>query len=240
MYRPLVIGHATAAGEAPANTLAGVRAALRSADAMEIDVQLSADGIPVLMHDPNVDRTTNLRGPIRELTAEQLALADAGDGEPVPTLSQVLQLVQGHRAVFCELKATPGDAEQDIRLVEAVQRELAQHVALDWTGIHSFSPAIVSHARIADPRISVALISPPRDREESQRLLASAVTAGCQAVSLQHSAVDAHFVQAAKFRQLTTWTWTPDDEDEWKRLVETGVDGIITNHPAGLRTMLGD
>ena len=61
----LVIGHACAAGEAPANTLAGVRACLDCrAEGMEIDVQLSADGVPVLMHDDTVDRTTNLTGPV--------------------------------------------------------------------------------------------------------------------------------------------------------------------------------
>ncbi|MEX1104010.1 MAG: glycerophosphodiester phosphodiesterase family protein, partial [Dehalococcoidia bacterium] len=101
----LVIGHAAAAGEAPANTLAGVRACLDAgAEGMEIDVQLCADGAPVLMHDETVNRTTNLKGKVRELSLLALQGADAGEGEPVPTLEQVLELVKGRLTVMCELK----------------------------------------------------------------------------------------------------------------------------------------
>ena len=71
--KPLVIGHAAAAGEAPANTLAGVRASLDArAEAMEIDIQICADGVPVLMHDLTVDRTTNLTGRVRDLPLRAL------------------------------------------------------------------------------------------------------------------------------------------------------------------------
>ncbi|MEX2081330.1 MAG: glycerophosphodiester phosphodiesterase family protein, partial [Dehalococcoidia bacterium] len=111
---PFVIGHAAAAGEAPANTLAGVRSCLDAgAEAMEIDVQLSADGVPVLMHDNTVDRTTNLKGAVSSLTAAELAAADAGDGEPVPALDHVLELVAGRLTVLCELKATPDRPDLD-------------------------------------------------------------------------------------------------------------------------------
>ena len=67
MSAPIVIAHAAAAGEAPANTLAGVRASLESAAAMEIDLHLCADGVPVLLHDHTLDRTTNRSGPVRDV-----------------------------------------------------------------------------------------------------------------------------------------------------------------------------
>src|SRR5690242_13463919 len=141
MAQPLIIGHACAAGEAPANTLAGVRVCLDAgADGMEIDVQLCADGVPMLMHDETVDRTTNLHGAVRSLSLAVLQAADAGDGEPVPTLEQVLQLAAGRLTVMCELKATPGEPEFDQRLVDAVLEVIDRCDARTWAAIHSFNP----------------------------------------------------------------------------------------------------
>lgn len=235
----LVIGHAAAAGEAPANTLAGVRAALHApSDAMEIDVQLSADGVPVLLHDNTLDRTTNLRGAVHNYTVEELRGADAGNGEYVPTLAEVLQLVQGHLSVLCELKHTPEHPHLDEKLVDAVIGVVREHGAEAWSGIHSFSPAMVERARAFEPRVSAAIISPPVSGDELHRLLAATLKRGAQAVSVHHSCVTRDLVRTAKFRQLNVWCWTPDAEAEWQRLVECGVDGIITNFPTRLRAML--
>jgi glycerophosphoryl diester phosphodiesterase len=232
----LVVGHAAAAGEAPANTLAGVRACVDAgAEAMEIDVQLSANGVPVLMHDDTVDRTTNLSGPVRTLTAAQLTAADAGEGEPVPMLQQVLELVAGRLSVFCELKATPGDPAQDERLVEAVSAVVAGSAAETWCAIHSFNPSIVERARALAPRVSTAIISPRVTAEGLERLLGGAIRRGAQAVSIEHGCIDRGLVVAAKRRQLTVWAWTADEELDWQRLVEAGVDGIVTNFPHRLR-----
>ncbi len=237
--RTLVIGHACAAGEAPANTLAGVRASLDAgAEAMEIDVQLCAEGIPVLMHDITVDRTTNLSGPVRALSLATLQAADAGGGEPVPTLDQVLDLVSARLTVLCELKATPDQPDQDQALVDAVLRVIERHDARGWAAIHSFNPDIVQRARTTEPRVSAAIISGPVQGDEVERLLAATLKRNGQAVSVQHSCVDRALVVRAKQRQLTVWTWTPDQPEDWARLLEAGVDGIITNVPHALRAFL--
>jgi len=236
---PFVIGHAAAAGEAPANTLAGVRAALDAGcEAMEIDVQLAADGVPVLLHDTTLDRTTNLRGPVRDVTSADLARADAGEGEHVPTLAEVLALVAGRLSIFCELKATPGDAVQDAALVEGVIAAIEAANARDWCGIHSFNPVIVERARAVQPRLSAAIISGPVDGDGALRLFGAVLKRGAQAISLYHSSIDAALVRVAKQRQLTVWTWTVDDEADWERVVAAGVDGIITNVPHRLREYL--
>jgi glycerophosphoryl diester phosphodiesterase len=235
----LVIGHAAAAGEAPANTLAGVRACLdAAADAMEIDVQLAADGVPVLMHDLTVDRTTNLRGPIRSFTAAQLAAADAGRGEPVPTLDSVLDLVAGRFTVMCELKADPARPSPDQELVENVLAVVRARQAESWTAIHSFDPEIVALARSLEPRVSGAIISPPLDRQGVDRLLGGLLERNGQAISMEHHYVDPDLVLRAKRRQVTVWAWTADSERDWARLVAAGADGIITNLPHGLRGFL--
>jgi len=239
MGAPFVVGHAAAAGEAPANTLAGVRACLDSgAEAMEIDVQLCAGGAPVLMHDETADRTTNISGPVRALTLARLRAADAGGGEHVPSLDEVLALVAGRLAVMCELKATPGDALQDGRLVDAVLATVDRRKAWGWTAIHSFNPDMVERARASQPRVSAAIISPPVRGEEVERLLGAALKRNAQAISVEHNCADRRLVVRAKQRQLTVWAWTADDETDWARLIEAGVDGIITNVPHRLRAYL--
>jgi len=237
--RVLVIGHACAAGEAPANTLAGVRACLDAgAEAMEIDVQLCAEGVPVLMHDTTVDRTTNLSGPVRSLSLAALQAADAGAGEPVPTLDQVLALVAGRLTVLCELKATPGQPDQDQALVDAVLGVIERHDARAWAAIHSFNPDMVERARATEPRVSAAIISGPVRGDEVDRLLGATLKRNGQAVSVEHSCVDRSLVLRAKRRQLTVWTWTADRPEDWARVIAAGVDGIITNVPHQLRAFL--
>jgi glycerophosphoryl diester phosphodiesterase len=236
----LVIGHAAAAGEAPANTLAGVRACLDcQAEAMEIDVQLSSDGMPVLMHDDTVDRTTNLSGPVRELTLAQLQAADAGDGEPVPTLDQVLALVAGRLTVMCELKATPDAPEQDQANVDAVVEVIRRHKAESWTAIQSFNADMVQRARATEPRISAAIITGPIEGEQVDRLLGGLMKRDAQAISVEHHCIDRALIEKAKRRQVTVWTWTADEPGDWERVVSAGVDGIITNVPHRLREWLG-
>lgn len=239
MHQPFVIGHAAAAGEAPANTLAGVRAALAArCEAMEIDVQPCADGVPVLMHDTTVDRTTSLTGAVRSLPLDELRAADAGGGEPVPTLAEVLELVSGRLVVMCELKADPSLPSPDRVLVEGVLAVIREHGAWRWVAVQSFDPAIVHLARELEPRISAAIISPPVDADGLDRLIERVLVRGAQAISLEHGCIDAAVVRRVKARQLTLWCWTADGEADWARLVEAGVDGIITNHPSQLRTWL--
>ena len=239
MANPLVIGHACAAGEAPANTLAGVRSCLDAgAEAMEIDVQLSSDGVPVLMHDETVDRTTDLSGLLRSFTFAELHNANAGGGEPVPSLDELLSLVAGRLTVMCELKQTTGDPEYDQKLVDAVIGVVAKHEANPWTAIHSFQPAMVERARNTEPRISATIISPPVKGDEIDRLLGALLKRNGQALSIEHHCIDRELIVKAKRRQVTVWSWTADTESDWVRLIDAGVDGIITNVPHRLRAVL--
>ncbi len=235
----LVIGHAAAAGEAPANTLAGVRACLEApADAMEIDVQISADGVPVLMHDDTVDRTTNIRGKVRDLSLVALQAADAGGGEPVPTLDQVLDLVAGRLTVMCELKVDFDDPVVDTALVDAVLATVRRHGAETWTAMHSFHAETIRYARERAPEISAAIIAVAQDAPGFERLLAGVLKRNGQALSLEHRCITREYVLRAKRRQLSLWAWTADTEAEWRHLLAVGVDGVITNYPARLRAFL--
>lgn len=237
----LVIGHACAAGEAPANTLAGVRACLSAAaEGMEIDVQLCADGVPVLMHDDTVDRTTNLTGPVRAKTLAELQTADAGDGECVPTLDQVLSLVAGRLTVMCEVKSTPGSPDQDHACVDAVVEVIGRHNAQSWTAIHSFNAEMMRRGRAAEPRISGAIITDPSAGPSIDILLGGLLKRNGQALSVEHHSVDRQLIEKAKRRQVPVWAWTADSPADWTRVIEAGADGIVTNLPHKLRAWLAE
>ncbi len=235
MSAPIVIAHAAAAGEAPANTLAGVRASLASAAAMEIDLHLCADGIPVLLHDHTLDRTTNLSGPVADVPLADLASADAGEGEPVPSLDQVLDLVAGRIAVMCELKVAPDQPEEGPALLDATLAVIRRHGAESWTALHSFDHDLVERARALAPEIDAAFIVAPMGGAGLKTLCARAAAHGVGAISLFHAVVGPHATDATRDHGLQLWAWTADTPADWTRLADAGVDGIITNQPAALQ-----
>ncbi len=232
---PIVIAHAAAAGEAPANTLAGVRASLESAAAMEIDLHLCADGIPVLLHDDTLDRTTDLSGPVRDVPLADLASADAGAGEHVPSLDEVLDLVAGRIDVMCELKVAPDRPDDGQALLDATLEVIRRHGAESWTALHSFDHDLVERACTLAPEIDAAMIAMPMGGAGLETLAARAAEHGAGAISLFHAVVAEHAVEIASRHGLRLWAWTADTPVDWSRLAESGVDGIITNQPAALR-----
>lgn len=156
---PFVISHAACGGHAPENTLAGVRAALEiGADAIEIDVQASADGIPVLMHDLTLDRTTSGKGDLSSFTAAQLATLDTG-GEPVPTFAQALELTRGRALLVAEIKR-PGCEEA---LADVVRSGGALADVMVW----SFLPPALEAMRRAEPRLPGGLLLAPQSMGKS-------------------------------------------------------------------------
>ncbi|MBH77746.1 MAG: hypothetical protein CL897_05925 [Dehalococcoidia bacterium] len=235
MSSPLIIAHATAAGERPANTLAGVGASLASADAMEIDLRLCADGFPVLLHDDFLDRTTNLDGPVREVPFVDLARADAGGGEHVPSLAEVLDLVSGRITVMCELKVAPEHPEEGEALLEATLEAIHSHRAESWVALHSFDHSLVERARSLAPRIDTAAIVSSTEAGSLNGLCDRAAQQGVGAISLFHAAVGRESVEMVRSRGMRLWAWTADTPHDWGRLSKSGVDGIITNQPYALR-----
>lgn len=106
-----IIGHRGAAAAAPENTLSAIRTGMECADYVEVDVRLSRDHVPVIMHDPTVDRTTNGSGRVGEFTAADLHLLDAGQGEQIPTLEEVCLLVGKKTGLCVEIKEPGSELE---------------------------------------------------------------------------------------------------------------------------------
>lgn len=124
-----VIGHRGSAADRPENTLAGIRRAIEAkAHVAEVDVRTTRDGVLICMHDPDVDRTTNGKGRIADLSLRELKLLDAGSkfnaqfaGERIPTLREVFELSQGKITVMLDLK------EDGDRYIERIAADVRQH-----------------------------------------------------------------------------------------------------------------
>lgn len=234
---PLVISHAACKGHAPENTLAGIRKALAfGVDAIEIDVHCTADGVPILMHDATVDRTTNGAGAVAGLSLAAIRELDAGGkgfagqfaGEHIPTLAETVDLTRGRSLLIVEIKGE--DIEREVvRVIEP-----AEDAVMVW----SFRAATVARIRELAPAIPCALLSPPLEGRGAEGLLRAALRANQQGVSLHYTSVDAALVRAATLRGLTVYTWTADAPDDQRRLNEAGVAGIVTNVPDVLTAAL--
>ena len=218
----MVISHAACGGHAPENTLAGIRKALGfGVDAIEIDVQASADGVPVLMHDLTVDRSTNGSGEVAALSLDELHALDAG-GEPVPALAEVLEL-KTVTLIVIEVKQ-PGIEE---RIAAVVREEKALADVMVW----SFFPEALEGMRRAEPRIPTGLLVAARSLPHWPRMRELALQTGLQAVSLFFAGINEEIARDCQRSGLALYAWTVDSKREMSRLAELGIDGICTNFP---------
>ncbi|MEO8458578.1 MAG: glycerophosphodiester phosphodiesterase family protein [Chloroflexota bacterium] len=229
--RPLIISHAACGGHAPENTLAGIRKAIElGSEAIEIDVQASSDGIPMLMHDLTVDRSTNGTGAVAEMTLGELQALDAG-GEPVPTLAEVLDLTKGRVLLVMEIKQ-PGIEEHIAKVVHDLD---ALNDVMAW----SFFPDALTGMRAAEAKVPCALLIDGESMPKWDKIRGSAIKLGVQGVSIFNPNVDAEVAEDCRRRGLALYTWTPDSEKEIGRLAGLCVDGICSNFPDRVVSVLG-
>ena len=227
----IITSHAACKGHAPENTLAGIRAALRhKADAIEIDIQLTRDAVPVLLHDRTVDRTTDGAGRIAELSLRQARALDAGRGERIPTLREVLAVVAGRALVVLEIK--PSGIERET--LAAVRRAKA----LEWCVVHSFRPPVVETVRKLEPKMPASLLVGGEYVRDWRDIFALALSINAQGVAVNHESVTPKLVRAAHLRELRFSTWTVDTRTDTRRVYASGVDAITTDYPDRVRRWL--
>ena len=231
--RPLIIGHRGAAADAPENTLAAFTLALaQGADGVELDVQLCADGVPIIIHDTTVDRTCDGTGRVADLSLAELRLLTIDNVHPIPTLDDLFATF-GRRTLYnVELKVLGrgGDA-----LAAAVARAIAAHGVAEQVLISSFSPFTLRAARRhLPPGVPLALLRERRATRAAHALLRAA------ADHPHHPLIDESLMAWARRRGLRVNAWTVDDPAEAHRLLQLGVHGIITNRPGEIRVETTD
>jgi glycerophosphoryl diester phosphodiesterase len=236
---PVIVAHRGASSTHPENTLSAFRAALElGAPVVELDVRLTADDVAVVMHDADVSRTTDGEGLVHELPAERVLTLNAGTAdapEPVPTLRQALELISGRAAVALEIKNLPGDPgySKDEAIVEATHAELARSGFEGPVLVLSFNPRSVEASRAIAPGVPTGfLATAPVEPSEA---LAYAAGAGHDLVlPSARSLIPAgpSFVEEAHAAGVRVGTWTVDDAETLRMLLDRGVDAIASNDPA--------
>lgn len=221
-------------GHAPENTLLGIRRALdMRCDGVEIDVQLSADGVPVLIHDDDLQRTTDLTGLVADKTYAELQQLEAGEGEPVPSLREALQLVDGRMLFVVELKIS---AQADVpALCEAVLAEIDRAGAMPWTWLWSFdSDTVIELSRRAPPgrRIAHLCVAPTPD------IWQIAAEHRLDGVSMHGSGLSADNVASCRAHDMAAFVWTVNERADISHCIELGVTGIVGDYPERIQAAL--
>ena len=222
-----VIGHRGAAGIEPENTLRSFRKAIElGVDAIECDVHMTRDARAVLIHDATLDRTTGGTGAVNEKTFDEIRTLDAGLGERVPTLRELLDLARGLIELHVELK--------DPTAVDRVLEEIAGAGMRGAAIPTCFDTDVLKHIRARDAEIRLEHIfgDPPADAV-SRALSVRAARISCNFRHLSEA-----FVAASHDAGLQVVAWAPDTPDEQQRAIDLGVDFICTNRPDVLLELL--
>jgi glycerophosphoryl diester phosphodiesterase len=244
---PVIVAHRGASSTHPENTLASFRAAIElGAPVVELDVRLTADGVPVVMHDADVARTTDGEGLVHELTARQLADLNAGtvgSPEPVPTLRRALQLLSGRAGVALEIKNLPGEPgyADDERIVEVSHEEVTATAFEGPVLVLSFHPRWIAASKAVASRVPTGFLV--TDLVDPRDALAYAVEAGHDLVlpgSRSLIPAGAAFVEEVHAAGLRVGTWTVDDPRTLEMLLDRGVDAIASNDPEMALSVLAE
>jgi len=237
----LNIAHRGASGTFPENTLSAFRAAIDAGAVMcELDVQLSRDGAVVVIHDETVDRTTDGKGEVAQLSLEELKRLDAGakfkgtikagtlkGAERIPTLDEVFAVTRGKCGLNIELKA--GGLEHQVAQIMQTRNALSDSI------VSSFNWEYLKNIQQLNFNIRVGLLA----EEKPVGLMKSAAAMRAHSINPRWDMVTADLCKAAHEHGLKVYTWTVDADARMRALIECGVDGIMTNYPERLRTVLG-
>lgn len=231
--RPLVIAHRGASGELPENTLPAYALAVEQrADMIEIDLHRTRDGAIVVTHDEDLSGLGG-EGEIVEATLDEVRALDAGAGEVVPTLDEVLDRFGAQIAFNLELKRAT-DAEYPCLEQETLDAVYHRRLLPQMLFSSFYDPVLARlRALSSDARIGL-LIS----RKFPYRAVARATALGAEALHPEDSIVTSDLVREAHDAGLAVNVFTVDEEVELRRFIDMGVDGIFTNFPKRLRAIV--
>jgi glycerophosphoryl diester phosphodiesterase len=241
---PLVIAHRGNSSAAPENTFASFESAIRlGATLVECDVQMTADGHIVVIHDPTLDRTSDRSGDVRTLSLAEVQAADVSypknfgstfSPQRVPTLGELLAFLKGRARLMLEIKKESSQKDND-----QFERRIAAEIVRSGARV---SPdmktdiAVLSFSTPVLARMKAILPAAPRghlfyrDPEETMFNAAKAVDA--LFVMPEKGHLSAGLLERAREHGLGVATWVCDDPLEFVRLSELNLIGIGTNHPA--------
>ncbi|MEV5277895.1 glycerophosphodiester phosphodiesterase family protein [Streptomyces sp. NPDC052811] len=219
----LTIGHRGVMGVEPENTLRSfVRAERAGMDVIELDLHLSKDGALVVMHDAEVDRTTDGNGPIGELTLAELRELDAGEGERVPVFEEVLDAVK-----------TPIQAEiKDVAAARALAEVMLRRDLVSRVEVLSFHDEALAEIAVLVPGVRTGLV----DDSWGPDLLDRARAVGAKTLVLSIHRLTLETVQQAHAAGLKVIGWTVNTQEQLRLVRALELDGATTDYPGIRRT----
>jgi glycerophosphoryl diester phosphodiesterase len=232
-----IIAHRGASAYEPENTLRAFERAIEmGATMIELDVHLSRDGHPVIIHDADLSRTANITGRVDELRLDEIQCLDVGIGERVPTLGQVIDLVRGRAQLYIELKGqqTPSVVVDTLRHTDFIDEAIAG----------SFYPWLPQKVKFLEPAIRTSLLVSGRDRQEHFIDWALAIEANYVHPCWERSSDEPHklltpeLIATIRGHDLGIILWHEERPEELRELSGLDVDGICTNTPDVLATIL--
>ena len=240
IWPPLKIGQRGAAGEAPENTLASFELALREgAEGVALDVQLSSDGVPVVICDAGLGRTTSAQGRVRQKNANTLIQLDAGSWfnrrfpsrarrqyahESVPLLFEVLHWVRDRKCMAL-VAINHSSPDTEVKVLKEIDRARVRHL----TRVIAFTLPGLRRLRQLDPKINLGLYiagRPPAMRELK--------SVGAELLLPHWKRASRSFIRRAHGASMLVIPWTVDTMRQMRSTILQGADGIITNYPAKL------
>jgi glycerophosphoryl diester phosphodiesterase len=231
--RPLVIAHRGASGTLPENTLPAYELAVaQNADMIEIDLHRSRDGAIVIAHDADLAGLGG-RGEIADVTLAELRTLDAGGGERVPTLDEVLDGF-GTRIPF-NLEIKWGRRGEYPGLEAAVLEDVERRGLLRDTLFSCFRDGVLERLRRQSATARIGFLLSPRD---PARPLERARAVAAEALHPWVGLAKPDLIDAAHAEDLAVYPYTVDAEDDVRRLLDLGVDGFFTNYPDRLRALI--
>ncbi|MHB8995189.1 MAG: glycerophosphodiester phosphodiesterase [Armatimonadota bacterium] len=238
---PVIIAHRGESSGAPENTIPAIEGALASgASGIEFDIHLTQDGIPVVIHDAAVDRCSNGKGLVTQMTLDQIKALDAGSwfaepyqGERIPTLDEAIAAIPP--PTFMVLHLRDHENESD-RCERAVVDAIARHDSRKRTVITHHTRHGLQRLREMDPKLRLCWI--PYGAEPGDEYVDDAYYMGCRFLQPKISDVTESFVKYAHEKDMWINVFWADEIEDMERMIALKVDGIITNYPRRLKELL--
>jgi glycerophosphoryl diester phosphodiesterase len=238
----MVIAHRGFSGAAPENTLTAFQKGVEiGSDMIELDVHLSRDGEIVVIHDETLERTTNGKGMVADQTLGDLKKLDAGSsfgpafaGEKIPTLKEVLDLAKGRVLVNIEIKNPTHQRYSISELTEKTLREVEKAGMIAKVIFSSFNPASLEWIGKKEPRAQTAFLF----HRPWNSLRDIPVSQAYSVLNLRNIHLTREKVAELKKAGKRVNVYTVNSEEEIRKFVDWGVDGIITNYPDRLIKVL--
>lgn len=246
---PIIIAHRGGAKLAPENTLVSFKNAIAiGVDMIEIDVHFSKDSEIIVIHDESLDRTTNGTGEVKDLTLDEIKKYDAGSwfsedykNEKVPTLTEVLQTINAQCKLLIEIK--DGD-ERYPGLEKKIVETIKEHNAEEWVVVQSFNKNSILRIKEFYPDLITYYLLGKGGFNDFYTEVSDQISKGksiekkFDGIAPNHKVLDKNKVDLLHKTGFGIFTYTVNDKEDMQKVIELGVDGIITDSPDILKKIL--